>query len=164
MSGCGVGPWKQPQLCCHPGAFHSPSPDVPGGQGSAAIPPPSGRQRRAVRKDSHVPKDLSSPTAEPGPRSRAQSLVLPLCGRFGRQGSEPGTPSLWPLRAAGLRAWYSLSVAASGGRGLGGPRDFRTPREGLDPLAIQLPPTPHCRELSGAAHALQNPLPPSPAD
>ena len=85
-------------------------PTSPGGrQGSAGIPPPSGRQRRVVRKDSHVPKDLSSPPAEPGPRSR-------------------------------LRASYSLSVAASGGKGLGGPWDFRTPHQGLDPLEIQPPP------------------------
>ena len=103
----------------------------------------------------------------PGDRAQQQS-PLPQEGRGGRSEKTAMCPktSAHPLQSrgpgAGLRAWYSLSVAASGGRGLGGPWDFRTPREGLDPLAIQLPPTSQCRELSGAAHALQNPLPPSP--
>ena len=103
------------------------------------------------------------------PRDRAQQeSPLPQEGRGGRSEKTAMCPktSAHPLQSrgpgAGLRAWYSLSVAASGGKGLGGPWDFRTPREGLDPLEIQLPPTPQCHALNGAAHTVQSPLPPSP--
>ena len=87
----------------------------------------------------------------PGDRAQ-QDSPLPQEGRGGRSEKTAMCPktSAHPLQSrgpgAGLRAWYSLSVAASGGKGLGGPWDFRTPREGLDPLEIQLPPTPHPRD------------------
>lgn len=104
-------------------------PMSPGGrQGSAGIPPPSGRQRRVVRKDSHVPKD-------------------PLQSRGPGAGSEPPTPSLWPLRVA--RVWGALGTSGH-------------PTRAWTLYRSSLLQTPQCCELDGAAHTLQNPLPPSP--
>ena len=84
-----------------------------------------------------MPKDLSSPAAEPGPGAGLR---------------EPRMPSLWPLGAA--RVWGPLGLQDTP----------PGPEPSGDPTSTNscLRQIPQCRELGGAAHSLQNPLPPSP--